>query len=305
VNRHSVFFNRANRSGKKGLEALAGRQALGKGLAALIPEKQSSDFEGKRALHFCGIEEVQPNPFQPRKAFDDEHLQELVGSIREKGILQPLVVRRKGEGYELIAGERRWRAAQKAGIKEVPILIKDVPDSEILELSLIENIQREDLNPIEEAEAFKRLIDHFHLTQEEVSKRVGKDRTSVTNTIRLLRLPPEIRQCLLEGGISMGHARAFLSLEGPEKQRLALKKVLTASLSVRQTESLVKKLRSKGRSVPSKNNQEWNPLVEELQRALGTKVKIVGKRKRGRIEIEFYSPDELDRIIDLLRRGGG
>lgn len=284
---------------------MAGRQALGKGLAALIPEKQSADLEGKRAFHFCGIEEVQPNPFQPRKAFDDEHLQELVGSIREKGILQPLVVRRKGEGYELIAGERRWRAAQKAGIKEVPILIKDVPDSEILELSLIENIQREDLNPIEEAEAFKRLIDHFHLTQEEVSKRVGKDRTSVTNTIRLLRLPPEIRQCLVEGGISMGHARAFLSLEGPEKQRLALKKVLTASLSVRQTESLVKKLRSKGHSAPSKNNQEWNPLVEELQRALGTKVKIVGKRRRGRIEIEFYSPDELDRIIDLLRRGGG
>ena len=284
---------------------MAGRQALGKGLAALIPEKQSSDLEAKRAFHFCGIEEVQPNPFQPRKAFDDEHLRELVESIREKGILQPLVVRRKGEGYELIAGERRWRAAQKAGVKEVPILIKDVPDSEILELSLIENLQREDLNPIEEAEAFKRLIDHFHLTQEEVSKRVGKDRTSVTNTIRLLRLPPEIRQCLVEGAISMGHARAFLSLEGPEKQRLALKKVLTAGLSVRQTESLVKKLRSKGHSAPSKNNQEWNPLVEELQRALGTKVKIVGKRRRGRIEIAFYSPDELDRIIDLLRRGGG
>ena len=164
------------------------RQVLGKGLGALIPERPSPELEGKRAFNFCGIEEVQPNPFQPRKAFDNEDLQNLVGSIREKGILQPLVVRRKGEGYELIAGERRWRAAQRAGIKEVPIIIKDVPDSEILELSLIENIQRENLNPIEEAEAFKRLIDQFHLTQEEVSKRVGKERTTISNTIRLLKL---------------------------------------------------------------------------------------------------------------------
>lgn len=278
------------------------RQVLGKGLGALIPERPSPELEGKRVFHFCGIEEVQPNPFQPRKAFDNENLQNLVGSIREKGILQPLVVRRKGEGYELIAGERRWRAAQKAGIKEVPIIIKEVPDSEILELSLIENIQRENLNPIEEAEAFKRLIDQFHLTQEEVSKRVGKERTTIANTIRLLKLPAEIRQSLADGVITMGHARAFLSLDGPEKQRLALKKVLSGSLSVRQTESMVRRLRSKGPSSPKKNNHEWNPIVENLQRALGTKVRIVGKNKRGRIEIEFYSQEELDRIIDLLRR---
>jgi ParB family chromosome partitioning protein len=275
---------------------------LGKGLGALIPEKPSPELEGKRVFHFCGIEEVQPNPFQPRKAFDDEHLKKLVESIREKGVLQPLVVRRKGEGYELIAGERRWRAAQKAGIKEVPVIIREVPDSEVLELSLIENIQRENLNPVEEAEAFKRLIDHFHLTQEEISRKVGKDRTTITNTVRLLRLPPEIRQSLADGIISMGHARAFLSLDGPEKQRLALKKVLAASLSVRQTESLVKRLRSKGPSAPVKNSHEWNAIAEELQRTLGTRVRIVGKKRRGKIEIEFYSQEELDRIIELLRR---
>lgn len=281
---------------------MTARQALGKGLGALIPEKPSSEFEGKRVFHFCGIEEIQPNPFQPRKAFDDEQLQDLVGSIRQKGILQPLVVRRKGESYELIAGERRWRAAQKAGVKEVPILIRDVPESEILELSLIENLQRENLNPIEEAEAFKGLMDQFHLTQEEISRRVGRDRTTIANTIRLLRLPPEIRQSLAQGAISMGHARALLSLDGLEKQKLAFKKVLAANLSVRQTESLVKRIHSKAHPRHAKNGQEWNPIVEELQRVLGTKVRIVGKRKRGRIEIEFYSQDELDRIIELLRR---
>jgi len=281
---------------------LTARQALGKGLGALIPEMPSPEVEGKRVFHFCGIEEVHPNPFQPRKAFDDEHLQELVESIREKGILQPLLVRRKGEGYELIAGERRWRAAQKAGIKEVPIVIKEVPDSEILELSLIENIQRENLNPIEEGEAFKRLIEQFHLTQEEVSRKVGKDRSTITNTVRLLKLPPEIRQSLADGVISMGHARAFLSLDGPEKQRLALKKVLQAALSVRQTESLVKRLRSRSPSTPVRNSHEWSALVEELQRALGTKVRIVGKRKRGKIEIAFYSQEELDRLVELLQR---
>ncbi|MDI6756081.1 MAG: ParB/RepB/Spo0J family partition protein [Thermodesulfobacteriota bacterium] len=278
------------------------RQALGKGLGALIPEKSLAGVEGKKVFNVCGIEEIQPNPFQPRKVFNDEQLQGLISSIKEKGILQPLIVRRKGNGYELIAGERRWRAAQKAGMKEVPVVIKDVPEEEILELSLIENIQRENLNPIEEAEAFKRLMDQFHLTQEEISRKVAKDRTTITNAIRLLKLPQDIKQSLANGTISMGHARAFLSLDGPEKQRLALKKVLADGLSVRQTENLVKRLRvNPPRSLPHKN-QEWNPLVEELQRALGTKVKITGKGKRGRIEIEFYSRDELDRLIDLLRR---
>ena len=281
---------------------MTARQALGKGLGALIPEKGIPEGEGKKALQQCGIEEVQPNPFQPRKAFSDEQLQELVDSIREKGILQPLLVRRKSDGYELIAGERRWRAAQRAGLREIPILVRDVSDSEMLELSLIENIQRENLNPIEEAEAYKRLMEQFHLTQEEISKKVGKDRTTIANTVRLLRLPPEIKLSLAEGKITMGHARAFLSLDGVDKQKLLWKRLLSGGLSVRQTENLVKRLRTRSSPTPRRSHPEWSALIEELQRALGTKVRIVGKRKRGKIEIDFFSPDELDRIIELLRR---
>jgi ParB family chromosome partitioning protein len=281
---------------------LTARQALGKGLGALIPEKGVPEGEGKKALQQCGIEEVQPNPFQPRKTFSDEQLQELVDSIQEKGILQPLLVRRKSDGYELIAGERRWRAAQRAGLREIPILVRDVSDSEMLELSLIENIQRENLNPIEEAEAYKRLMEQFHLTQEEISKKVGKDRTTIANMVRLLRLPPEIKLSLAEGKITMGHARAFLSLDGVDKQKLLWKRLLSGGLSVRQTESLVKRLRTRSSPTPRRSHPEWSALIEELQRALGTKVRIVGKRKRGKIEIDFFSPDELDRIIELLRR---
>ncbi len=281
---------------------MTARQALGRGLAALIPDRPSPEPAEKRAFLYCGIEEIQPNPFQPRKNFSDQQLQELVNSIQEKGILQPLIVRRKEDHYELIAGERRWRAAQKAGMKEVPILIKDASEVEILELSLIENIQRENLDPIEEAEAFKGLSDQFHLTQDEISKRVGKDRSTITNALRLLKLPPEIKKGISEGTISMGHARALLGLDGPEKQKQAFKKVLSAGLSVRQTENLVKRSRLKKHSPPFKPKEEWDPLVEELQQILGTKVRIIGKRKRGRVEIDFYSPDELDRIIDLLRK---
>jgi len=281
---------------------LTARQALGKGLGALIPEKGTPEGEGRKPLQQCGIEEVQPNPFQPRKTFSDEQLQELVDSIREKGILQPLLVRRKSDGYELIAGERRWRAAQRAGLREIPILVREVSDSEMLELSLIENIQRESLNPIEEAEAYKRLMEQFHLTQEEISRKVGKDRTTIANTVRLLRLPPEIKLSLAEGKITMGHARAFLSLDGADKQKLLWKRLLAGGLSVRQTESLVKRLRTRSSPAPRRSHPEWSELIDELQRALGTKVRIVGKRKGGKIEIDFFSPDELDRIIDLLRR---
>ena len=281
---------------------MSARQALGKGLGALIPEKPLAEGEGKKSFFTCGIEEIQPNPFQPRKTFNNETLQELVQSIREKGILQPLIVRRKGDRYELIAGERRWRAAQKAGIKEVPILVKDVSESELLELSLIENIQRENLNPIEEAEAYKGLAEQFRLTQEDISQKVGKDRATVANALRLLKLPPEIKQSLAEGKVSVGHARAFLGLDSPEKQRTAWKKVLAGGLSVRQTENLIRRLRPKTPADPRKGTSEWVPLIEELQRSLGTRVRIVGRKKRGRIEIEFYSPEELERILDFLRR---
>jgi ParB family chromosome partitioning protein len=275
---------------------------LGKGLGALIPERGSAEPDGKRALILCGIEEIQPNAMQPRKFFSDEQLQELADSIKEKGILQPLMVRRRGDKYELIAGERRWRAAQRAGMREVPVLVKDVSESEMLELSLIENIQREDLNPIEEAEAFKRLMEEFHLTQEELSRKVGKDRTTVANTIRLLKLPPEVKQSLAEGKISMGHARAFLGLDGADKQKALLKRLILGGLSVRQIENLVKRLRAKGPSTSRRVGTDWAPLVEDLQRVLGTKVKIVGRRKRGKIEIEYYSAEELDRLIEVLKK---
>ena len=281
---------------------MTARQALGKGLGALIPERGSAEPDGKRSLFLCGIEEIQPNAMQPRKNFSDEQLQELVDSIKEKGILQPLMVRRKGDRYELIAGERRWRAAQRAGMKEVPVLVKDASESEMLELSLIENIQREDLNPIEEAEAFKKLMEDFQLTQEEVSRKVGKDRTTVANTIRLLKLPPEVKQSLAEGKISMGHARAFLGIEGVDKQKALLKRLILGGLSVRQIENLVKRLRGKGSSPQRTVSTDWAPLVEDLQRALGTRVKIVGRRKRGKIEIEYYSAEELDRLIEVLKR---
>ena len=281
---------------------MSARQALGKGLGALIPDKPLAEGEGKKSFFTCGIEEIQPNPFQPRKTFNEEPLQELVQSIREKGILQPLVVRRKGERYELIAGERRWRAAQKAGIKEVPILVRNVSESELLELSLIENIQREDLNPIEEAEAYKGLAEQFHLTQEDISQKVGKDRATVANALRLLKLPPEIKQSLAEGKVTVGHARALLGLDSPEKQRAAWRKVLSGGLSVRQTENLIKRLRPKTSAGAAKSTPEWESLVDELQRSLGTRVRIVGRKKRGRIEIDFYSPEELERILDFLRR---
>ena len=281
---------------------MSARQALGKGLGALIPDKPLAEGEGKKSFFTCGIEEIQPNPFQPRKTFNEEPLQELVQSIREKGILQPLVVRRKGERYELIAGERRWRAAQKAGIKEVPILVRNVSESELLELSLIENIQRENLNPIEEAEAYKGLAEQFHLTQEDISQKVGKDRATVANALRLLKLPPEIKQSLAEGKVTVGHARALLGLDSPEKQRAAWRKVLSGGLSVRQTENLIKRLRPKTSAGSAKSTPEWESLVDELQRSLGTRVRIVGRKKRGRIEIDFYSPEELERILDFLRR---
>ncbi len=282
---------------------MTARQALGKGLGALIPERPQPDQDRKKSLQTCGIEEIRPNPHQPRKKFDESRIEELAESVRQKGILQPLLVRRCADGFELIAGERRWRAAQKAGVKEVPIVVRDAPEPEVLELSLIENIQRADLNAIEEGEAYKALMDQFHLTQEEVSRKVGKDRTTVANILRLLRLPSEVKDSLIDGAITMGHARAFLSLDAAEKQRLALHRVLAEGLSVRQTENLVKKLQAKERSAPARKDGDWrSPLSEELQRVLGTKVKIVSKGKRGRIEIEFYSLDELDRIVSFLRK---
>ena len=282
------------------------RMALGKGLGALIPEiKQGESIN----FFYCGIEEIVPNRSQPRKQFDETKLQELAESIKEKGILEPLIVRRADGGYELIVGERRWRAAQRAGLKEVPVLVKDVEGREVLEISLIENLQREGLNPIEEAEAFRRLTEEFGINQADLATRLGKDRTTITNTLRLLKLPSEIREELLKGRITSGHARAILSLESMEKQKNLCAQILRRGLSVREAEALAKRwaqgARKETRADRKKTElqSQLNSLQDTLRRHLGTKVLITQKGKGGKIEIDFYSLQELERIIETILKG--
>ena len=280
--------------------------ALGKGLGALLPEFGQVE---PKTLFYCGIEEIIPNRSQPRKHFDESKLQELAESIKEKGILEPLIVRRADQGYELIIGERRWRAAQKAGLKEVPVVVKEVEGREVLEISLIENLQREDLNPIEAAEAFKHLVEEFHIRQEDLSKRIGKDRTTITNTLRLLKLPLEVRNQLLQNRITSGHARALLSLENKEKQKELCALIIKKGLSVREAEALAKRWSERPkRSTPPAGatdlESQLNSLQDSLRRCLGTKVLITQKGKRGKIEIEYYSPDDLERIVEAILKNG-
>ena len=262
--------------------------------------------EEARTIFYCGIEEILPNRSQPRKHFDESKLQELAESIKEKGILEPLIVRRAAQGYEIIVGERRWRAAQKAGLKEVPVLVKEIEGREALEMSLIENLQRENLNPVEEAEGFRRLTEEFGLGQEDVAARVGKDRTTITNTLRLLKLSPEIREHLLQSRITAGHARAILSIETREKQKELCALILQKGLSVRETEALAKRLAGKLRRpvVPDRKKEELESqlkaLQDSLRRHLGTKVQITQKGKRGKVEIEYYSPEDLERIVEAI-----
>jgi ParB family chromosome partitioning protein len=279
------------------------RMALGKGLGALLPEFGQAE---SKAFLYCGIEEIIPNRSQPRKHFDESKLQELAESIKEKGILEPLIVRRTDQGYELIVGERRWRAAQKAGLKEVPVVVKEAEGREALEISLIENLQREDLNPIEAAEAFKHLIEEFNISQEDLSKRIGKDRTTITNTLRLLKLPIEIRNQLLQNRITSGHARAILSLESKEKQKELCALIIKKGLSVREAEALAKRWSEKPKKsiTPVKKRgdleSQLSSLQDSLRKYLGTKVHITQKGKRGKIEIEYYSHEDLERIVEAI-----
>jgi ParB family chromosome partitioning protein len=279
------------------------RIALGKGLGALLPEFGQ---EESKTILICGIEEILPNRSQPRKHFDESKLQELAESIKEKGILEPLIVRRVAEGYELIVGERRWRAAQKIGLKEIPVLVREAEDRDALEISLIENLQREDLNPIEEAEAFRRLTEEFHISQGELSTRVGKDRTTITNAMRLLKLPPEVRNQLLQNRITSGHARAILSLETKEKQKELCLLIIKRGLSVREAEALAKrwsKRKTRGTSSDQRKEElgsQMNSLQDSLRHHLGTKVRIAQDGKRGKIEIEYYSHEDLERIVELI-----
>ena len=279
------------------------RMALGKGLGALLPEFGQAE---SKAFLYCGIEEIIPNRSQPRKHFDESKLQELAESIKEKGILEPLIVRKTDQGYELIVGERRWRAAQKAGLKEVPVVVKEAEGREALEISLIENLQREDLNPIEAAEAFKHLIEEFKISQEDLSKRIGKDRTTIANTLRLLKLPIEIRNQLLQNRITSGHARAILSLESKEKQKELCALIIKKGLSVREVEALAKRWSEKPKksitAVKKKGDLEsqLNSLQDSLRKYLGTKVQINRKGNRGKIEIEYYSNQDLERIVEAI-----
>jgi ParB family chromosome partitioning protein len=273
------------------------KTGLGKGIAALLPVVE----EEGRSYFSCPIEDIRPNRDQPRKRFSAEKMEELAASIREKGIIQPLVVRKMSEHYELVAGERRWRAAQKAGLLSVPVVIQDISDDTALEMALIENIQREDLNAIEQAEAFHALIEKFHLSQEEMARRVGKDRSTVANSLRLLRLPEEIKNDILEERLSMGHARALLALDTRELMIQAREEVLKRNLSVRETEGLVKRMKMK-RTVRPKNapGPEINAVVDRLKRRFMTRVAIRQSGKGGRIEISYSTSDELTRLIDIL-----
>jgi ParB family chromosome partitioning protein len=281
------------------------RPALGKGLSALIPDVP----EPPRASPVeADIDRLEPNAFQPRSYVDDARLQELAQSIRANGIIQPIVVRSVGDRFQIIAGERRWRAAKVAGLLRVPVVVRDVApgkEQSLLEMALIENIQREDLNPIEEALAYRRLADEFHLKQEDIASAVGKDRASVANFLRLLRLPEEVRTEVASGRLSMGHARALLSLADEADQRRTARDVIARSLSVRETESLVKKIVEAGN--PEREAAEPKPVdvhtraaEDRLKLLLGTRVRIVRQGARGRIEIDFVSEEELIRIYEQL-----
>lgn len=279
------------------------RKALGKGIGALIPEKEQRT--GSEVI-YIQTEQVKPNPFQPREDFDPLAIEELSLSIKEKGVIQPLLVRRKGDSYELIAGERRLRACKSLGLKEIPIIIKDVSDKDSLEYALIENIQRESLNPIEEAHAFQHLIDKFQVTQEKISEGLGKARATIANTLRLLKLPHEIQGELKKGRISFAHGRALLEVEDENRQRKLAQEVISKGLSVRELENLIKAGRPKGarrRIIHSQREPYIAVLEEELQNILSTKVRISKTKKRGNIFIEFYSQEDLERIMGVLRGG--
>lgn len=302
--------------------AAAKKGGLGKGIDSLIPNKvnntKSAENTGEAKAKnekvvegiLVSINKVEPNREQPRKNFDEDALLELSESIKQFGVLQPLLVQDKKDYYEIIAGERRWRAAKLAGLKEVPVIIKNLTEQEVVEISLIENIQRENLNPIEEAIAYKRLLTEFNLKQDEVAERVSKSRTAVTNSMRLLKLNDKVQQMVIDDMITTGHARALLGIEDSEKQYTTAQKIFDEKLSVRETEKLVKKIQQEKDQPASKESTKLDPkleaiyhdLEENMKAILGTKVSINQKDdKKGKIEIEYYSMDELDRIIDMIR----
>ena len=297
---------------------MALKRGLGKGLDSLIPTNvmmesevkhatvstASSAEEGKDGTLMVKLSKVEPNREQPRKNFDEDSLQELAESLKQFGMLQPILVQNRGDYYEIIAGERRWRAAKIAGLKEVPVIVRELTDQEIVEISLIENIQREDLNPIEEAQAYKRLLTEVHLKQDEVAERVSKSRTAVTNSMRLLKLCDEVQKMVVDDMISTGHARALISIEDPEEQYLIAQKIFDEKLSVREVEKLVKDLH-KPPKPPKEENKTlqaiYQEISERLKQSLSTKVSVSAKQNgAGKIEIEFYNHEDLERLLERI-----
>ncbi|MCI8581865.1 MAG: ParB/RepB/Spo0J family partition protein [Dorea sp.] len=293
------------------------KKGLGKGLDSLIPDNKSvkasasgkeDSSELKSGEQMMKINMVEPNREQPRKYFEEDSLLELADSIKQYGVLQPLLVRKRKDYYEIIAGERRWRAAKLAGIKEIPVIIKDYSEQEVVEIALIENIQRENLNPIEEAMAFKKLLTEFHLKQDEVAERVSKSRTAVTNSMRLLKLNEKVQQMIIDDMISTGHARALLAIDDLEQQHILAVKIFDEKLSVRETEKLIKNIKNPKEQPKQEKKVEnsfiYDDLAEKMKQALGTKVKVLAKGNgKGKIEIEYYSDNELERMFEIIMSG--
>jgi ParB family chromosome partitioning protein len=279
------------------------RQALGKGLSALLKDREATTEDELRELD---IDLLDPSRFQPRQIFSEAKLEELAKSIKTHGFVQPVVVRQNGQRFQIIAGERRWRAAQRLGLPKLPVVVKQISDEQMIEASLVENIQRENLNPIEEASAYQRLAHEFNLTQEEVAQRTGKERSTITNFVRLLKLPQEIQQLVLEDKLSMGHARALLALESAPEQRVLAEKAVRHGWSVRQVERTISHLKNGKPKHESKTQIDPNvkAAVEKMEKALGTRVRIVERGQAGKIEIEYYSQEELQRLYEYLLREG-
>lgn len=284
------------------------KKGLGRGLSALIPSAPEAKAESRdqRPTSEVDVDRITPSPFQPRRSFDDAKIEELAGSIRNQGIIQPLVVRPKGDGFELIAGERRWRAAMKAGLGRVPVVVREASDHEALQLAMVENLQREDLNPIEEAAGYRRLQEEFHWSQEEMAEKVGKSRPAIANALRLLALPAEVQQEVSAGNLPAGQARALLGLHTEPLIVSACRDVIAKGLSTRETEKMVRLLiagRKRRRPMPL-IDPDLKAVVENLQRALGTRVRLIPKARstKGKIEIEYYALADLERIIQTITK---
>ncbi len=280
------------------------KMALGKGLEALIPGGEALKEQDEKKYFMCDIDLIHPNRYQPRQTFSEDDLEELSHSIKKQGVIQPLIVRENRYGYELITGERRLRASKMAGLKKIPVIVKEVSDSNLLEMALVENIQRANLNPIEESDAYYRLMEDFGLTQEEISDRVGKSRSSVANYLRLRHLSEEVRLSIMDGAISMGHAKALMGADNSRQLTQAWQKIIAKKLSVREAEKLISRLK-KANEKPEKPEPDSGDIylasvAERLSRRFGTKVNIKRRGKKGKVEIEFYNDDDLDRLLGLL-----